>query len=140
MNGFFKTEEPCDVISFETPNEDVEQAEYTPMPTLPVPVDVKGPVQTRELPAIAAGYSQVVVTSTAPTRILNADPKRKSVTLWSDTTNIALGVSQAQANASGAAIWLANVPLVITHTNEVWALASGGSTTNVNLFVEAWTL
>jgi hypothetical protein len=123
----------------ETDNAEVTQNDMQMASIQVVPVDVRGPVQTRELPAVAAGYIQLQVGTTA-VRILPADPRRKSCTLWSDTTNIRMGMTQAQAASSGAATWLANVPLMITHTNEVWAVVATGTTTNVNLFIEGWTL
>lgn len=114
-------------------NEDVMQDETLSLTT--VPVSVEGPVQVRELPALAGGWGTVAAT-TSSSRLLSADPRRKTAVIWSDTTNIYLASSQSGARAGGFT-WLANVPLVISACDEVWVAAVTGTTT-VHVYSEVW--
>lgn len=116
-----------------TTNADVEQV-APPIPT--VPVTIEGVVNVREMPTLDCGFDHRELT-TAAVLLLSADPLRKTATFWSDTTNIRLGNSQAGANGSSGAVWLANVPISLTSTGEVWA-ASTTATTTINLIVERW--
>ncbi len=106
-----------------------------------VSVRVVGPVETRELPSLSGGYRTRTLT-TSGEKILPADPKRKMATILSATQDIYVGADQSSVTADGgtnpsAPPWPDAVPLVITHTDEVWA-SSVTSTTVLTIITERW--
>ncbi|MFJ6530882.1 hypothetical protein ACIQMZ_37250 [Streptomyces longwoodensis] len=110
--------------------DDVVQAEYIEA-TRPVDVVVRGPVQTRELPAKGAGYKtdQAVGTSVA-VKVLPLEPRRKSAIIIPVSQDVWISASQAgaQSGAAGAMRWPAAVPYVVDHMEEVWVCAVTGTT------------
>jgi hypothetical protein len=102
-----------------------------------VPVRVEGQVQTRELPALAGGWGTVQIAAGAPAvRLLTADPRRKSVTLWSDTATIGMSDSQSGAGGTGAFQWPSLSVLNITACDEVWVASTVPTT--VHVYSEVW--
>lgn len=110
------------------------QEEYD---TPAIPVCIKDPVRTTELPSRFAGMRTVPqVTSGAPVQLLFKDYRRKSATINALNANIILGGTQSQADLGGAT-WPANVPLVVTSYEEVWAKAVS-TTTDISVIIESW--
>jgi len=102
----------------------------------PVPVTVEGPVRTQELPA-ALGTERNYDTTTTAQQLLGRDPKRKRVTLIGLTATHYVG--KPDYIASGDAAQLpANVPVTITHQDEIW-VATVAATGSISIFVETWT-
>jgi hypothetical protein len=121
--------------------EDVVQAEDYLEAGRPVDVAVVGQVETRELPAVRAGYrTEAAVGAAVGAKILAFEPRRKSAVIVAQSQDIYVGISQAgvQAGTSGAARWPALVPFVVTHLDEVWAIAVTG-TTDISVLAEYWT-
>ena len=121
--------------------EDVVQAEDYTEGTRPVDVSVCGQVETRELPAVRAGYrTESAVGTAVGVKILAFEPRRKSAVIIAQSQDIYVGISQAgvQAGTSGAARLPALVPFVVTHLDEVWAI-SVASTTDISVLAEYWT-
>jgi hypothetical protein len=101
-----------------------------------VPVIVENIVRVDEMPTAIGGMHRTIITTTAE-KILNADARRKMVTLVSLDQDIYLAPSFSEANPSGAALWPANVPLVLQSSDELWA-ASFASTTTLTIIIENW--
>lgn len=121
--------------------EDIVQAEEPYDPARPINVTVCGPVETREVPAVRAGYrTEQSVTTTVAVKILAFEPRRKSAVLIAQGQDIWLAGSQAgaQVGASGAARIPALLPFVIGHLDEVWACSVTG-TTDIAVLAEYWT-
>lgn len=92
-----------------------------------VPVEVCGPVETRELPSKRFAARTVNVTAAAGVKLLSADPRRKFATIIARTQDILIGATQAQAQLNGA--WIPGVvPFPITSLTEVWATSTGTPT------------
>ena len=101
-----------------------------------IPVKVCEPVEARELPTKRIAPRTVVVSATVGANLLSADPRRKFATIIGRTQDLYLGATQAQAQASAA--WIPGVlPLVVSSTAELWAMADG-STTDVTVIEEYW--
>lgn len=126
-----------------TPDPDqIVQAEEPYDPARPINVTVCGPVQTRELPAMAPpGYKtdQDIGTSLG-VKILPMDPRRKYATIIAQDQDLWISSSQAgaQAGAAGSMRIPAVVPYVIGHIHEVWACAVE-STTDVSTESVYWS-
>lgn len=109
----------------------IVQAEEPYDPATPVNVTVCGPVQTREVPALAPpGYSTLIgVTSTFGVRALSMEPRRKYATLVAaQAIYIATSQAGAQSGASGGMQWPALIPYPVRHAHEVWVCAVTGPT------------
>lgn len=92
-----------------------------------IPVDVCGPVETRELPSKRLSARTVTVGTVAAAKVLSADPRRKFATIIARTSDILIGSNQSGALLSGA--WVpGSVPFVITTVSEVWAVGDGDAT------------
>lgn len=101
-----------------------------------VSVKVCEPTETRELPSKRIATRTVSILGTAASKILAADPRRKTATIIGRTSDIMLGSTQAQAQLNGA--WLPGVvPFVISSVGEVWAMGDGAST-DVSVIEEYW--
>lgn len=126
-----------------TPDPDeIVQAEEPYDPARPIGVTVCGPVQTRELPALAPpGYKTDQAIGTAlGVKVLPMDPRRKQATIIAQSQDIWISSSQAgaQSGASGAMRIPAVLPYVITHAHEVWVCAVS-STTDVSAESIYWS-
>jgi hypothetical protein len=100
-----------------------------------------GPVQTRELPAVRAGYFTTQNVSTAvAVRLLPFEPRRKSAVIVGLTQDIWISGSQqgAQMGASSAFRVPAVVPFVVDNLDEVWACAVSG-TTDISVMTNFWS-
>lgn len=122
--------------------EEIVQAQEDEYNSRPIPVVVCGPVQTREMPAIAPpGYMTAQGVGTAVgVRLLALEPRRKYATITAQDQDIWISGSQAgaQSGASGAMRWPAVVPYVVGHAEEVWVTAVTG-TTNVSVETVNWS-
>lgn len=119
-----------------------------------IPVTVETPVQSRELPAKAAGYRRVTVDTTTPQRVLGRDPRRRRVVLQVyDATGATQGVfygttrnevapPAAFAARLGVTVPASGVPvasplLELTGMDELWLLADT-SACDVTVAAEQW--
>jgi hypothetical protein len=125
-----------------TPEPDeIVQTEEDPYDVRPIAVATCGPVETRELPGIRAGYkTETGVGTTVAVRILALEPRRKSATVFSVDQAIWIGSSQAAAQAGGStAFYLpAATRFVIDHMDEVWVCAAA-ATTSVSVMSTFWS-
>lgn len=121
--------------------EEIVQAEAEPLTELPIATKVCGPVETREVPAVRAGYAthQGVGTSVA-VRLLPFEPRRKAAVIIAQDQDIWISGTQAgaQMGASSAIRVPAVVPFVIDHLDEVWACAVQ-STTDISVMTTFWS-
>lgn len=149
-------QEPAEIPDLEPEPQEIVQEEQ---PYTAIKVDVCGPVRSQGLPARSGGYRSYLVSTTAATRILARDPRRKrAVITVHDNTDagtahgVYLGGTQAEAQAGqgyafqlpftvrGAGLGAGAAPLEITHVDEVWAIADGGSVDLVvSVLNEQWT-
>lgn len=125
-----------------TPDPDeIVQAEEEYDPVRPIGVTVCGPTETRELPAVRAGYKteQAVGTAVA-VKLLPFEPRRKVAYLIAQSQDIWISGSQAgaQSGASGAMRIPAVVPYPVGHLDEVWA-CSVASTTDISVESDYWS-
>jgi hypothetical protein len=101
-----------------------------------IPVKICEPVESRELPTKRIAPRTVPVTSTAGSKLLSADPRRKFATIIARTQDIIIGANQSQAQLAGA--WIPGIlPLRIETVGELWAMGSGGNT-DVSVIEEYW--
>jgi hypothetical protein len=101
-----------------------------------IPVKVCEPVETRELPTKRLAPRTVPITSTVAGKLLSADPRRKSALIVGRSSDILIGVTQAQANLTGT--WYpGSVPYPTTTTGELWAKGDGANT-DVSVIEEYW--
>lgn len=131
---------PQDAPDLEPDDADVLQDEGMPgLTTIPVCVD--GPVRVQQLPAKAAGYRRVTVTTTTPQRVLGRDPRRKravlqvfdsagatrgvfyGATLNEVTPPAALAARLAVASPAVAGATVASPVLELTGQDELWVVA-----------------
>jgi len=123
----------------QAPNEEVLSVEPEEIGLATVPVDIKGPVRTQELPAHTSGsrsYS-FLATDTGARKVLNEDPRRKRALLIG-TAIFRFGFSQQEADASIAGTWPLGVPLELTTEDQVWARPDSGAAT-ITIVSEQWT-
>jgi hypothetical protein len=121
--------------------EDIVQVEEDYGQAAPVQVVVGSAVETRELPAVRAGYrTESGVTALVGVKLLAFEPRRKSAVVIAQSGDLWLSISQAgaQAGAAGAARLPVGVPLAVGHLDEVWACAVTDST-DVSVLAEYWT-
>lgn len=121
--------------------EDIVQAEEPYDPTRPINVQVCGPTETRELPAVRAGYrTEVAVGTAVAVKLLPFEPRRKSAVILALSQDIYISGSQAgaQTGSSSAARIPAVVPFAVGHLDEVWACAVS-STTDISILAEYWS-
>jgi hypothetical protein len=100
------------------PNPTLDELQQRDLPVPSVPVRVDGQVKVYNLPARSGPVVVVDIDTTTTQPILSADPKRSLATLIVDTAWYYKNRSNGQELP-----WPANVPLVLTHCDEVWARA-----------------
>lgn len=153
MSDSHETQHFIDTTHMQPPLAEVLREEPTPMTA--VPVDIKGPVQTRQIPTVSGGFNTFVV-PVAPAgaiKILDADPRRAhAILIVADVTGASRGISiggkQSKAAEDvgfniplyGTAISTAYVhpPITITSKGELWAIANG-TTCKVSVLNEQWS-
>ncbi|MFF8495176.1 hypothetical protein ACF06O_30610 [Streptomyces albidoflavus] len=115
---------------------EIIQAEAEPLTTVPVRVsEVQAPVRVQVLPRKAAATATKAVAE-APVRILRADHRRARALLVG-STDFLVAFSEASCQAeSSMALWPAGIPLELTATTEVWAMAPGGA--SLSVVTERW--
>jgi hypothetical protein len=121
--------------------EEIVQAEDEGYPRTPEPVVVCGPTETRELPAVRAGYrTETSVGTSVAVRLVPFEPRRKEAFIIAQTQDIWIASSQAgaQNGASGAMRIPAVVPYRIGHLDQVWACAVSG-TTDISVECDYWS-
>lgn len=121
--------------------EEIVQAEEKPYDLSPIATTVCGPVETRELPAIRAGYNTAQgVSNTVAVRLLSFEPRRKGAVIVAKDQDIWISNSQAgaQMGASSSFYVPAVVPFVIDHLDEVWACSVTG-TTDISVMTTFWS-
>jgi hypothetical protein len=127
-----------------------------PVAMIAVPVDIKGPVQTRKIPTESGGFSTFVV-PVAPAgaiKILDADPRRAhAILIVADVAGASRGISIGGKQSEAAEDVGFNIPLygtgvstayvhpevTITSKGELWAIANGTSC-KVSVLNEQWAL
>lgn len=99
-----------------------------------VPVRPDGPVETHELPS-RTGAAFTTVLTTSMQHILGADLKRKVTILLADQP-----WRYSHLRTGQGVRWPADVPLVLTHADEVYAAehADASSSPNLSVLVEVW--
>lgn len=95
-----------------------------------MPVRPVGPVLVQQLPA-RIGLIRAEALTTAATKILYADPKRRRAILIAEG-----GFSVSKTGTGEFAPWPTNAPLVLEHCDEVWARS--GSTATLTVITEVW--
>lgn len=119
-----------------------------------IPVDVRGAVQTRELPTENGGYATYAMPIDIAIKILDADPRRKhAILIVADkvgaSRGITIGGKQSEAaedigfniplyGPATVATAFAHPPITITSDGELWAIANG-TTCKVSVMNEQWT-
>jgi hypothetical protein len=119
---------------------EVQQTEPEAYEPMEVPVRVEGPVDVRVLPAVAWTCNRFDVSdATGPIKAISRNQFRKRVLMHSPDP-FHYGSSQAQVasrNTSGFAG--ANVPIELTHTEEIWLNCEPADTASVTVNEEMWT-
>lgn len=131
---------------------EVLHEEAVPLST--IPVEIKGPVETRTLPTDSAGYNTFIVPTSSAIKILDADPRRQhAILIVADVAGasrgITIGSKQSEAAEDtgfniplyGVAISTAFVhpPVTVTSRGELWAIANG-TTCKVSVLNAQWAL
>lgn len=125
-------------------------AQTDPYPLQTIPVEVCGPVETRELPARNSSLRAVAVGQTTAIRIAGHDARRKSLRLLAyDATGActAVGLGNSKNEAEGAFAFVlplttagsASVSqmMALNSISEVWAVAITKGCT-VSVTSESW--
>lgn len=113
------------------------------VPNIPViPVTVEGFVTTQEVPAVHSTSRNVSVTNvdTDAQELVGADPRRKSLMIWTETQGIYLcetrqgviGVTPYGAHLAVGGI------LTIRHQNPIWIRGDNAAATVVSYVLEQW--
>lgn len=107
--------------------EDTEDLGVAGTDGYPAQVKVVGRVYTQELPAThsADGSFNVGATETQPA--FNADPRRKTLTIWCETFPIWFGTNQSKVQWGTSAHLPAGGSANIAHCDAIWVRGDGGS-------------
>lgn len=108
-----------------------------PTHVTPIPVDVQGPVYTRELPSRFGTPRSYFVSNTDPVKALTPDPRRRSARIVSTDDDFYIGTSQQEAITS-LARWPKNQPFILSHADEVWVMLATQASGRVSVFEEQW--
>ena len=131
LAGMMPTPYPNDPVVAEA--EAVPQAvdEINQQPITPLALVVKhdGPIQTQELPARHGAHGTEILPAPGatggaqPVMITGRNPKRKRIVLISiDKPFIVSASAGGVQKTAGGTVWPANVPLVIGHKEQLYAL------------------
>lgn len=109
-----------------------------------VPVEHRGPIQTQELPArtgAARSFTSIGPNASDAVKVLDRNLRRKRALIVAKDQDVHIAYSMEEIQASTAAVWLQDIALEITHTEEVWvrSAAGVGTSTFVSVFEENWT-
>ncbi len=115
---------------------DLDEVLQRPEAICPIPVRQTGPIQTHELPS-RFGAVGVEIASTSPQQVLGADRQRKRATLISTDNPFLVSIARSINGSHTAAIWPANIPLIITHCDAV-TIATTTGTAAVSYLTENW--
>jgi hypothetical protein len=114
-----------------------ELAELQQRDAIPVAVPVRpdGPVETHELPSRSAPAFAVVLGPGLSNVLSGLDRKRKRATLLADGP-----WRYSHSRSSPGVYWPADVPLMISHGDAVWAAehSSAEGTVTLSVIVEVW--
>ena len=104
----------------------------------PVCVSVKhdGPVTTSELPS-RFGTVCVEIATISPQQVLGGDRRRTRATLLSTDNAFLVSITRSINGTRTAALWPANVPLILTHCEAV-TIATSTGTAAVSIITENW--
>lgn len=122
--------EPMEIEDVPTPELDNLQQRDMPVPA--VPVRVEGTVLTQRLPNRIGAVSVEALSATRGTPALRADPRRASAILMLATVDAAGGATKllvARSITGQYATWPLNVPLPVTHCDDVFAKVDTGTGT-----------
>jgi hypothetical protein len=112
----------------------------SPAQIAPVPVDVRGPVRTHELPSpIWSVVSARPTDTVGALQLLSSNPQRKRVTILSAVAGCWIAPTQTQATARAGAFLPVNVPVTVQMLGEVWINNVATESPVVSAIVEYWT-
>lgn len=153
MSDTHETQHFIDTTHMQPELAEVLREEPTPMTT--VPVDIKGPIQTRKMPTESGGFSTFVLPTTGgAVKILDADPRRAdAILIVADVAGASRGatIGQKQSEAAedigfniplygtGVSTAYVHPPITITSKGELWAIANG-ATCRISVLNEQWAL
>lgn len=111
------------------------------------PVRMVGPVDVHTLPSRGGSVRSYSVTGlvtadpNATQKVLGLDLRRRSATILSFDQEIRFAYTMTECQAGTAARWPKNVPLSITHCDEVWVRSgeATGAATTVTVAEENWS-
>lgn len=114
----------------------LDEVMQRPEPVTPIPVDHVGPLQTQELPSQFGAVFAVLV-GTNPEQILGADRARRRAIIISTDNPFLVSVTRSINGTRTAALWPANVPLILKHRAAVTVATPTGSA-NISVITENW--
>jgi len=116
--------------------EEVQQDEELPFAHPPIPVQVEGVVPVHTTGSRhGVSFNRQCTSAAGAIKILSENPRRRIVRLLSDQA-FYINTSEAGLVTGSAANWLQNVPLELTHTEELWVYMPIDGTLNV--LTEDW--
>jgi hypothetical protein len=119
---------------------DEDQIEQIEAPFVSVPVDIGGPVSTRQLGALDGSIFAVVVNDTQGGKLINSDGRRTSVTICAFDQPIFIGLSLSEVQAANAAPIPKGVPVTIRNVNRLFARsATPAATAQITVIADQWT-
>ena len=121
----------------EQPHPGLDEVMQRPESPCAVPVEHLGPVQVHQLPA-KLGTAFAVTASSTPQQILGADRFRKVARLISTDNPFGVSVSRSVNGTQTGAVWPANVPLILEHSDAITVYTASG-TASVSVITENWT-
>lgn len=126
----------ADVAMGRPTTDDVNQEHYS-KPS--IPVRVTDPVAVQELPTLDAQSRNVVIllTATAPVKILNEDPRRSGAQIIANGGAVFVGTDQESVRLKSCARWPVGIPLPIK-ARCAWYVMPDTADITVSVINEQW--
>lgn len=104
----------------------------------PVQTEIVGDVTVRQFPARSWSATRFTIDNTNPQQIAGALPQRKKLHIINTGANpVFVAPSREQCTVSNGLLLANNgVPLVMTHTAEVWAFCDVALPTDLSVYAE----
>jgi hypothetical protein len=120
---------------------EINQEEAEAYKPTDIPVRIEGPADVRILPAVAWFPARFEVTdTTGPVRLVGRNQFRKRLLMHSQTAGFYYGSAQAQVQGRGNCPFIVkDVPIELTHTEEIWANNIAGELPVISIIEEMWT-
>jgi len=118
------------------PDADEVLQDETPGTAIPVVIDT--PVRTQRLPNRLAGMGTLNVDNVTAKRLAGSDPRRASLLILAHDQEILLASTQGGCLGEYAARWPQDLPLLLSSSDELWAMAAT-SNTDITVIAEQWT-